>query len=59
MNKTIELTPDQFTTVQSCVEFISASERDFSEYAEQLLKEVAEIFNAEYTPEANVNYKGR
>ena len=54
MNKVVELTPAQFLMVQYCIESISANERRFSEESEKSLKEISEIFNAEYIPDANI-----
>lgn len=45
---TITLTDKQFSMISDCIEHISAYEREFDEEGEQTLKEVADIFGAEY-----------
>ena len=51
MNKdkiTVELTKEQFSMISGCIEYISANEREYSDNDEKTLKEVADIFGAEY-----------
>ena len=44
----ITLTDKQFYMVSNCIEHISTCERNYNKEDEQLLKEIAEIFRAEY-----------
>lgn len=53
---TLKLTEDEFTITQECIEHISANERSFDKEHENILKSVAEKFNAEYIEDANLNY---
>lgn len=53
---TIKLTDEEFGIVQECIEYISANERSFDKEHENILKSVAEKFNAEYIEDANLNY---
>ena len=52
----IKLTSDEFAIAQECIEYISANERSFDKEYENILKSVAEKFNAEYIEDANLNY---
>lgn len=52
----LKLTEDEFDIVQECIEHISANERSFDKEYENILKSVAEKFNAEYIEDANLNY---
>ena len=54
--KTVSLTNEQYVMVQECIEYISANERSYSKEKEKLISEIAKIFNAEYIPEANINW---
>ena len=45
---TVKLTPKQWTMINFCVEYITANERDFDSDDEETLKEIADIFEAEY-----------
>ena len=53
---TIKLTDEEFGIVQECIEYISANEKSFDKEYEDILKSVAEKFNAEYIEDANLNY---
>lgn len=53
---TLKLTEDEFAIAQECIEHISANERSFDKEYENILKSVAEKFNAEYIEDANLNY---
>lgn len=44
----ITLTDKQFCMVSNCIEHITSCERNYNKEDEQLLKEIAEIFQAEY-----------
>jgi hypothetical protein len=49
---TIELTEEQFSMVSTCVENLSTDcDREFEPEDEKTLKEVAEIFKADYEEE--------
>ena len=52
--KIVTLTKEQFDLVSQLIERVSAAERAFDEESEQLLKRVAEIFDAEYNEDANL-----
>ena len=54
---TVELTSEEYSMIQYCIEYISANERNFDEDGEKVLKSIADKFNSEYIEEANVNYK--
>lgn len=53
---TVKLTDEEFSMVQYCIEFITANERSFDKDDEQILKSIANKFEAEYIADANLNY---
>lgn len=53
---TLKLTEDEFAITQECIEHISVNERSFDKEYENILKSVAEKFNAVYIEDANLNY---